>query len=324
MFQGAVAEGAVGEKPAISVVVPMYDEQECVFPLYGKIRDTCDALGKSYEVIFVDDGSRDGTFGALEEIHMQDARVKVLRFRKNYGQTAAMAAGFEYAKGDMIIAMDGDLQNDPADIPRLLGKLEEGYDVICGWRRDRQDNTLTRTIPSVVANWLISKICGVRIHDSGCSLKAYRASAIKKVALYGEMHRFIPAMALLGGARVGEIVVRHHPRRFGQTKYGLSRIWKVFLDLFTVKMLVTFAQRPAAWFGLLSMPFWLAGLIGAGVIAVLFAMGQSPPLVLMGSITLVLACTAFHLISMGILAEAALEAESVLRDPYALPELKEL
>jgi len=324
MFQGAVAEGAVGEKPAISVVVPMYDEQECVFPLYGKIRDTCDALGKPYEVIFVDDGSRDGTFGALEEIHMQDARVKVLRFRKNYGQTAAMAAGFEYAKGDMIIAMDGDLQNDPADIPRLLGKLEEGYDVICGWRRDRQDNTLTRTIPSVVANWLISKICGVRIHDSGCSLKAYRASAIKKVALYGEMHRFIPAMALLGGARVGEIVVRHHPRRFGQTKYGLSRIWKVFLDLFTVKMLVTFAQRPAAWFGLLSMPFWLAGLIGAGVIAVLFAMGQSPPLVLMGSITLVLACTAFHLISMGILAEAALEAESVLRDPYALPELKEL
>lgn len=312
------------EKLGISIVVPVYNEEESLPPLHERLRNALESMNTSFEVIFVDDGSRDGTFGVLEEIHMQDARAKVLRFRKNYGQTAAMAAGFEYARGDMIITMDGDLQNDPADIPELLGKLEEGYDVVCGWRRDRQDNTFTRTIPSVVANWLISKICGVRIHDSGCSLKAYRASAIKKVPLYGEMHRFIPAMTLMGGARVGEVVVRHHPRRFGRTKYGLSRIWKVFLDLFTVKMLVTFARRPAAWFGLLSMPFWLAGLIGAGVIAALFAMGQGPPLVLMGSITLAFACTAFHLISIGILAEAALETEPVLRDPYALPELIEL
>lgn len=305
-----------------SIVVPVYNEQESVLPLYGKIREACNALGKHYEIVFVDDGSRDRTFDVLEEIHRQDPQVKVVRFRKNYGQTAAMAAGFQYAKGDVIISMDGDLQNDPADIPRLLAKCEEGYDVVCGWRRDRQDNALTRTIPSVAANWLISKICGVRIHDSGCSLKAYKASVIKKVALYGEMHRFIPAMALLVGARIGEVVVRHHPRRFGQTKYGLSRIWKVFLDLFMVKMLVTFAPRPAAWFGLLSMPFWLAGVFGAGAIAFLMAVGQSPTLVVVGSITLLLACTGFHLISMGLLAEAALEAEDPVKGPSSVPDVQ--
>lgn len=310
--------------PALSIVVPVFNEDENLLPLYGKICEACEALEKSFEIVFVDDGSRDQTFEILERIHEQDDRVKVVRFRRNYGQTAAMAAGFEHAKGEVIISMDGDLQNDPADIPQLLEKLEEGYDVVCGWRRDRQDNTLTRTIPSVAANWLISKICGVRIHDSGCSLKAYRSSVIKRVALYGEMHRFIPAMALLVGARIGEIVVRHHPRKFGETKYGISRVGKVFLDLFTVKMLVTFGSRPAAWFGLLSMPFLLAGSIGAGVIAVMMAIGNNPPLVVVGSITVLLACTAFHLISMGLLAEAALEAQESVKDHEALPEAREL
>ncbi len=312
------------DRPAISIVVPVFNEERSVLPLYRKIRDACEALDKSYEMVFVDDGSRDRTFRILERIHRQDPRVKVLRFRKNFGQTAAMAAGFQCARGEIIISMDGDLQNDPADIPRLLAKMEEGYDVVCGWRRDRKDNTLTRTIPSMIANWLISKLCGVRIHDSGCSLKAYRASVIKRVNLYGEMHRFIPAMTLLVGARVGEVVVRHHPRRFGQTKYGLSRIWKVFLDLFTVKMLVTFAPRPAAWFGLLSVPFWLGACIGAGAIALLVGMGQGPPLVVAGSVTLLLTCTAFHLISMGLLAEAALDAEGGVQGGDSLPEVQQL
>jgi len=308
----------------LSIVVPVYNEQESILPLYGKIRDACEALGKPYEVVFVDDGSGDRTAEILEQIHRQDARVKVIRFRRNFGQTAAMAAGFRYARGEVIISMDGDLQNDPADIPLLLDKLEEGYDLVCGWRRDRKDNTLTRTIPSMVANWLISKICGVRIHDSGCSLKAYRASVIKRVALYGEMHRFIPAMALLVGARVGEVVVHHHPRQFGQTKYGLSRMWKVFLDLFTVKMLVTFARRPAAWFGLLSLPFWLGGCIGAGAIVLLVAMGQGSPLVVVGSVTLLLTCTAFHLVCMGILGEASLEAEYTGKGSHVLPQALEI
>lgn len=312
------------DTPAVSIVVPVYNEEESVLPLYKGIRAACDPPEKSYEVIFVDDGSLDGSFNILRQIHLQDARVRVIRFRKNFGQTAAMAAGFDYARGAIIVSMDADLQNDPADVPVLLEKLEEGYDVVCGWRRDRQDNTLTRTIPSIVANWVISKICGVRIHDSGCSLKAYRASVVKRLTLYGEMHRFIPAMALVVGARVGETVVRHHPRRFGRTKYGMSRIWKVFLDLFTVKMLVTFAPRPAVWFGLLSLPFWLGSVLGFGALALLAATGQGSPLVVVGTTTLLLAATAFHLVSMGVLAEAAVEADDAaggLNDP---PEAQEL
>jgi glycosyltransferase involved in cell wall biosynthesis len=314
----------VKDTPTVSIVVPVYNEEESVLPLYERIRVACDSLDGVCELIYVDDGSRDGSFNILRQIHLQDARVRVVRFRKNFGQTAAMAAGFDYARGAIIVSMDADLQNDPADIPKLLAKLNEGYDVVCGWRRDRQDNTLTRTIPSIVANWVISKICGVRIHDSGCSLKAYRASVVKRLTLYGEMHRFIPAMALLVGARIGEVVVRHHPRRFGRTKYGLSRIWKVFLDLFAVKMLVTFAPRPAVWFGLLSLPFWLGSLIGCSALALLAATGDGSPLVVVGTTTLLLAATALHLVSMGVLAEAAVEAEGAtggLNDP---PEAQEL
>ena len=226
--------------PNISIVVPVYEEEENIALLYSKIRKTCDFLGKSYEIVFVDDGSYDKTYEILKEIHREDSRLKVLRFRKNYGQTAAMAAGFQFARGDIIISMDGDLQNDPTDIPCLIDKLDQGFDVVCGWRKDRKDKLISRRIPSVVANWLISLLTGVRIHDNGCSLKAYRSYVIKKVPLYSEMHRFIPAMASLRGARITEIVVNHHPRKFGYAKYGISRVWKVFLDLFVVKMLVSF------------------------------------------------------------------------------------
>jgi len=323
-FETRNPQSEISKEPFLSIVVPVYNEQESILPLYGKIRDACDALQRSYEIVFVDDGSQDKTHDILERIHQEDSGVKVIRFRRNFGQTAAMAAGFGYARGKIIISLDGDLQNDPTDIPRLVDKLDQGYDVVCGWRRDRKDNTLTRTIPSMLANWLISKICGVRIHDSGCSLKAYRSAVIKRVALYGEMHRFIPALALSAGARVGEVVVHHHPRQFGRTKYGLSRMWKVFLDLFTVKMLVTFASRPAAWFGLLSLPFWLGASIGTGALALLATMGEGSSLVVMGSITLLFICTAVQLICMGILGEAALEAKYNGKASHVLPQAQEL
>jgi glycosyltransferase involved in cell wall biosynthesis len=288
-------------RPAVSIVVPVYDEEENLLPLFAHIETACKSLAKPYEIIFVDDGSRDRTFDILERLHSQDARVKVVRFRKNYGQTAAMAAGFRYARGEIIISMDGDLQNDPDDIPRLLAKLEAGYDVVCGWRKKRKDKLISRKIPSKIANWLIGKITGVPIHDNGCSLKAYRAEVIKRVALYSELHRFIPALSTLSGACITEIVVRHHARQFGQSKYGISRTWRVFLDLFVVKMLTGFATRPALWFGALSLPPLLLGMVCwigswiAGVSGVV-------------ALSLALLCLALagHLLILGLLGEMVL------------------
>jgi glycosyltransferase involved in cell wall biosynthesis len=251
-------EEALG-KPFLSIVVPLHNEEESVVPLYHGITNACAALERPYEIVFTDDGSRDRTFELLKQIHHQDIRVKVIRFRKNYGQTAAMAAGFDHARGDIIVSMDGDLQNDPTDIPLLLSKLNEGFDVVCGWRKDRQDKFWTRRVPSVIANWIIGLVTGVRIHDNGCSLKAYRASVIKRVPLYGEMHRFIPAMTTQADARIAEIVVNHHPRRFGASKYGIGRVWRVILDIFTVKMITGFGSRPGLGFGLLCLPFLVLG-----------------------------------------------------------------
>ena len=233
------------EKPILSIVVPVYNEAENVRPLFEKIQTVCDAIGDAYEVLFVDDGSQDKTFAVLSELRKQAPELVVLRFEKNAGQTAAMAAGFEYAQGQRIISMDGDLQNDPSDMPKLLEKLDEGYDLVCGWRKDRQDKFLTRRVPSIVANWIIGKVTGVPIHDNGCSLKAYRASVIKQVPLYGEMHRFIPAMSTVVGARIAEMVVSHHPRRFGKSKYGLGRVWRVMLDIIAFKFIISvFTPRP--------------------------------------------------------------------------------
>ena len=233
------------EKPIISIVVPVYNEEENVRLLFEKIQAVCETIGETYEVLFVDDGSHDETFAVLSELSKQKPELKVIRFKKNAGQTAAMAAGFEFAQGQRIISMDGDLQNDPADMPKLLKKLDEGYDLVCGWRKERQDKFLTRRVPSIVANWIIGKVTGVPIHDNGCSLKAYRASVIKQVPLYGEMHRFIPAMSTVVGARIAEIVVTHHPRRFGKSKYGLGRVWRVMLDIIAFKFIISvFASRP--------------------------------------------------------------------------------
>jgi glycosyltransferase involved in cell wall biosynthesis len=239
----------------LSVVVPLYNEEESVRPLYEAISQAIRPLGLDYEILFVDDGSRDGTFAAACEAAETDRRLRVVKFRRNYGQTPAMAAGIDHARGDIIVTMDGDLQNDPADIPMFIDKIREGCDIVVGWRFDRQDKLLTRKVPSRIANWLIGKVTGVPIKDNGCSLKAYRAQVIKNVPLYSEMHRFIPAMASVAGPNIAEVKVRHHARRFGASKYGLSRVYKVLLDLLTIKTIASFASRPLIWFAGLASPF---------------------------------------------------------------------
>jgi glycosyltransferase involved in cell wall biosynthesis len=247
--------------PELSVVVPLYNEEESLRPLYEAITNAVAPLGVSYEIVFVDDGSRDGTVRVADEIARGDARVCLVKFRRNYGQTPAMAAGIAQASGEVIVTMDGDLQNDPADIGALLRKIDEGYDIVVGWRFDRQDKLISRKIPSRIANRLIATVTGVPIKDNGCSLKAYRASLIKKIPLYSEMHRFIPAMASIAGPKIAEIKVQHHARQFGQSKYGLSRIYKVLLDLMVIKTVASFTARPMVWFGMLSIPMLLAAAV---------------------------------------------------------------
>ena len=273
----------MNERPTLSIVVPVYNEEENVRLLFEKIQAVCETIPGTYEVLFVDDGSRDSTFAVLSELSKRFPQLAVIRFQKNAGQTAAMAAGFAFARGQRIVSMDGDLQNDPADIPKLLKKLDEGYDLVCGWRKERQDKFWTRRLPSIVANWIIGRVTGVPIHDNGCSLKAYRASVIKQVPLYGEMHRFIPAISTVAGGRTAEVVVTHHPRRFGKSKYGLGRVWRVALDIVAFKFIISVfapvsetqapksvrqrlsdvlfhpkqrAFRAAAW---LSLPFFVLG-----------------------------------------------------------------
>ncbi len=252
--------GSAGEC-ALSVIVPLYNEEACVRPLHEALVRVMDRLTDRYELIFVDDGSTDRTFEYAAELARQGRHLKVVKFRRNYGQTPAMAAGIDLARGDILITMDGDLQNDPADIPAFIDKMQEGYDIVVGWRHKRQDKLITRKIPSRIANWLIGKVTGVPIKDNGCSLKAYRARVIKEVPLYSEMHRFIPAMASVAGARIAEIKVNHHPRRFGVSKYGLSRIYKVLLDLLAIKTLISFSSRPFLWFVLLSVPAAVVSLV---------------------------------------------------------------
>ncbi len=233
----------------LSVVIPIYYEEANIRPLYEAVTAVLDPIGLSYEIITVDDGSGDGSFAVLKELALADKRLRVIRFRRNFGQTAAMAAGFEAARGSVIIPMDGDLQNDPADIPLLLEKIREGYDVVSGWRKDRQDAFINRTLPSRIANGLISRMTGVHLHDYGCTLKAYRREVLEGIGLYGEMHRFVPALASRVGAKVTELAVRHHPRLHGQSKYGISRTMRVVLDLITVRFLLSYATKPIQLFG---------------------------------------------------------------------------
>jgi glycosyltransferase involved in cell wall biosynthesis len=235
--------------PSLSIIIPMYNEQDNVAPLYERLAEVLPGLGHPYEIIMIDDGSTDETRVRLEEVAAKDPLVRLLILRRNFGQTPAMMAGIDAAKGDILIPMDGDLQNDPCDIPKLLAKLDEGYDVCSGWRKDRQDHPIKRNLPSRVANTMISLISGVHLHDYGCSLKAYKKDIIKGVRLYGEMHRFIPIYASWMGASVCETAVTHYPRIHGQSKYGLNRTIKVILDLIVVKFLAKYAQTPMYVFG---------------------------------------------------------------------------
>jgi glycosyltransferase involved in cell wall biosynthesis len=239
--------------PEVSIVVPVHDEEDNVDALYVALMSSLERLGRTFEVIVVDDGSRDDTYVRLGRLAAADDRLKLIRLRRNYGQTAAMSAGFDNARGGVIVPMDGDLQNDPADIGLLLAKIDEGYDVVSGWRRERRDN-LIRRLPSRMANWLIGRVTGVRLHDYGCTLKAYRADVVHETRLYGEMHRFLPALAYQAGARITEIPVTHHPRVSGRSKYGLGRTFKVLLDLLTVKFLSVWSTKP-------SYLFWGSGFV---------------------------------------------------------------
>jgi len=288
----------------ISITIPIYNEQGAIIPLFTKIREVMDCFGKEYEVIFVNDGSTDQSGEILEDLALHYPVAKVVHFRRNFGQTAAMMAGFDYASGEIIIPMDGDYQNDPEDIPRMLLKLDEGYDVCSGWRRDRQDNALQRNIPSMMANKLISAISGVRLHDFGCSLKAYRRDVIEGVRLYGEMHRFLPIYTKWHGARITELPVNHFARTTGHSKYGLERVLKVILDLMVVKFLDRHAQKPMYVFGACGL-ISLAGSLGFACWALALLIWMRKPLIttplpLMAVFTFLMGVMSFL---MGLLAE---------------------
>jgi glycosyltransferase involved in cell wall biosynthesis len=289
----------------LSLIVPFYNEEENVVPLYRAVVAALDTLGLDYELVFVDDGSTDGTVAQARQLAERDDRLRLLILRKNFGQTAAMAAGIDYARGDVLVTMDGDLQNDPADIPLLIAQVQVGYDIAVGWRHERKDALITRRIPSRIANWLIGLVTGVPIRDNGCSLKAYRAEVIKRLPLYSEMHRFIPAMASIGGARIKEVQVRHHARQFGRSKYGLSRIYKVLLDLLAIRTLIASAQRPMAWFSLLAAPAALISLLSMGYSLYLTATTGAMPFPMAGTGVL-FGLLATYLLLTGALAEMVL------------------
>jgi len=287
-----------------SIVVPIYNEQDNIEALYSAITTALDSCGQQFEVILVDDGSVDNSWNMLAQVAQRDSRFKVIRFRRNFGQTAAMSAGFDAASGDIIIPMDGDLQNDPGDIPLLIQKLNEGYDVVSGWRSNRQDTFVTRKIPSMLANALISRMTGVHLHDYGCTLKAYRREVLDGVNLYGEMHRFVPALASQVGAKVTEMPVRHHPRIHGVSKYGISRTLRVVLDLITVKFLLSYSTKPIQLFGKWGVYTLMAGFMsGAATVYMKFfeelSMNRNPLLIL----TALLIFMGVQFIVLGLLGE---------------------
>ena len=290
-------------RPFLSVVIPVFNEADNVVELHRELTASLEPLGRPYEVLLVDDGSTDGTLQRLLEIEGRDRRVRVLRLRRNFGQTAAFSAGFDHARGDIVVTSDGDLQNDPADIPGLVAKLEEGYDIVCGWRRERQD-PFSKRIPSWLANRLISWSTGVKLHDYGCSLKAMRAEVVRGLRLYGEMHRFIPAVASWMGVTLAEMPVRHRARTRGRSKYGLGRTLRVVLDLFTVKFLLSYATRPAHFFGPLGMAFGASGFGILAYLAYIRLFEDTPisgrPLLLLGAL---LFLTGVIFLSFGLVAE---------------------
>lgn len=312
--------------PDLSVVVPLYNEEPNVAELHRELTAALGAWGRPYELLFVDDGSTDGTFPVLQELQAGDPCVRVVALRRNFGQTAAFAAGFAHARGRMVATSDGDLQNDPRDLPMMVGMLEDGHDLVCGWRRRRRDPWLTRRLPSNAANRLISRTTGVKLHDYGCSLKVFRGEVVRSLRLYGEMHRFLPAIASERGVRIAEVEVNHRPRRFGASKYGLSRTMRVMLDLFTVKFLLSYSTQPIQIFG---PPGLLMGAAGLGITAYLGYVrlfgGQGigdRPLLLLG---ILLIFAGMQFLTLGLLAElqARTYHESQDKPIYAVREVLE-
>ncbi|GAG70371.1 unnamed protein product [marine sediment metagenome] len=292
------------EKIDLSIVIPIYNERESVDRLYKELDKSLLKLGIDYEVIFIDDGSVDGTYNKLLEIHKKNSSYKIIRFRRNFGQTAAISAGFNYSKGDAIITLDADLQNDPQDIPVMLNKLNEGYDIVSGWRKNRKDKAITRRFPSVIANKIISKLTGVYLHDYGCTLKAYKREVVKNIELYGEMHRYIPAVASWMGVKVAEIPVTHHSRKFGKSKYGISRTIRVILDIITIKFLLSYSQRPIQIFGLVGLFSSTVGFIITAyliIMRIFFNQGLADRPLFILSIFMIF--IGIQLITMGLLAE---------------------
>tara|TARA_R110001592_G_scaffold363375_1_gene686361 strand:+ start:1031 stop:2026 length:996 start_codon:yes stop_codon:yes gene_type:complete len=288
-------------KPTLSVIAPLYNEEESVIHLHKAIRDALDPTGIDYEILFVDDGSKDKTVAVCRTLTEQDPRLRLVQFRRNYGQTPAMAAGIDNARGKILVTMDGDLQNDPSDIPMMLEKLEEGYDIVVGWRHNRQDKLITRKIPSIIANRLIGKVTGVPIKDNGCSLKVYRAEIMKEMPFYNEMHRFIPALLSVSGTRVAQVKVKHHARQFGESKYGLSRIYKVLLDLLTIKTILSVTNHPTTWFGKLSLAPFIISFLCSLFIGSQALEGEN--IIISSSIALIFFSLGVFMLSLGFLCE---------------------
>ena len=294
---------ANSEKCHLSIVVPLYNEEESVEPLVARIFEVGAEFDFAYEIILVDDGSADNTWRTIEQIKATTPNLRGIKLRRNYGQTNAMVAGFEHAAGEIIVTLDGDLQNDPSDIPMLLRKIEEGYDIVSGWRKDRKDH-FSRVFPSKIANWIISLTTGVKLHDYGCSLKAYRTECIRSIKAYGEMHRFFPALASMTGARITEVPVKHHPRKYGVSKYGFDRIFKVLCDIFAMNLIIRFSSNPLKGFILSAAPFLLMSgfflMLGVFAVALKWTSGKALFSMLAGALC---GITVIHLVMLGVLGE---------------------
>lgn len=309
-----------------SIVIPLYNEELNLRPLYMKIVEIMNSVGRSYEVVFVDDGSVDHTHALLREICANDNRIVAVRLRRNFGQTTALQAGFDYARGEIVISLDGDLQHDPAEIPQFIAKMDEGYDLVSGWRVKRKDTWLTRQLPSRIANWLMAKLSGVPIHDFGTTFKAYRREILQQVRLYGDHHRFIPALASSSGARIGEIPIKNIPRQTGKSNYGISRTMRVFLDLISIKFLLEYSTRPLQFFGLLGFAgIGLGGIIGFFLLAKKLILHQSimlqhGPLLFLCALLIL---SGIQLLSVGLIGEMVTRTyfESQRKATYAVQEV---
>ncbi|MGM0365720.1 MAG: glycosyltransferase family 2 protein [Actinomycetota bacterium] len=310
----------------ISVIVPIYNEEKNIKALSSRLKETLEGTGLSYEVLLIDDGSRDSSWEEMVKIHQQDNRFRAIKLRRNFGQTAAMSAGFDYCRGEIAVTLDADLQNEPEDIPKLIEEINKGYDVVSGWRKNRKENYITRRFPSRMANWLISFLTGVRLHDFGCTLKAYKKDVIKNTKLYGEMHRYIPALASWMGINVSEVIVSHNPRKHGKSKYGLNRIFKVFLDIITLKFLLSFSTKPIQIFGLFGI---IVGTLG-GILTLILIIQRIFFLISLGNrplfiLAIFLVFIGIQFITFGLLAELNIRIyhESQQKPIYFVREIKD-